>query len=62
MFAKLEEKHQFSQAFFDINMRHFQSMVRYHNISMNFLTALVSEKHLPDPTLNELHIWNYPTL
>ena len=35
-------------------------MVKYHNISLSFLTALVSERHLSDPVLKELHIWNYP--
>ena len=46
MFAKLVERHLVPWGFSGIDMRHFQSMVRYHNISLNFLTISVSEKHL----------------
>ena len=47
-------------AFFGIKKMGYQNMGVCHNMSLGFLTVLVSEKHLLNLTLTIPHIWNFP--
>ena len=62
MIARLVVKHLFPLAFFDINMRHFESMAKFHNISLNFPITSGREMHLSNLIQKVHHTWNYPML
>ena len=56
MTAKLMVKYLTPLAFFDINMKCFQSIyIIFHNIFLSFLKASRNEKHVLDLTLIKLH-------
>ena len=45
-----------SEASFDINMMHYQTMEEFHNTFWNFLSIQESEKHPSDLVLIKPHI------
>ena len=55
-------KHLVPLALFGINMKHFQNIAKFHNISLNFLTISGSEMHLSNLVLKVHLTWNYPML
>ena len=57
--ARLMVRYLIPLAFFDIDTKYYQNVIKFHNTFLNYLRVSRSEKHLLDLTLIELCIKKY---